>query len=650
MRVTLVQPPSNRLDTAELAPPLGVMTVATVLAHDDVDVSIIDLNMECLRSPENGGPHFYEWASARIAETAPDLVGFTSMALESHIGLEIARRLKRLDPGVRIVMGGPHFSAIAEDVLTCYPWVDFVVVGEGETAARGLVRALRRETPLASVPNLALLDRSGFRLERVLKPNASFDDYPFPAYDLVDLESYFALNPYRVLDIEQNRGCVLRCAFCYAAHHWGQGEQARSIDRVIADVQRHYDLGARHLSFVGDNFLNSKAYAKGVADGIAGANPGVTWRCYATLPQLTEDVVEAFGRAGCRYVFVGIDAVSDRTRKGLKKGYFRGWPSLRRSLERCLDHMITPTCAFLVHPGASDEVAADNEEAMGIATHVQQLRCGVRLNPLTVYTGTGLAPTSTAHPVMPSGEKPRVLFDGHWMTEQNPYAQERPWLFPYHGTLGPPERFASWIRAAHVGHTLLDHFPCTLMQAIHAGLPLWSMLEATAALSDYPDGRKHDWKDGEVAAFLGVMRERTLTPHLHDTLAFEEAEFRLRRETAATRYVTVEVEDVQLDMQVLPHAHVTLGRAPTDYDLTDAPRPASAEPRDYVVLPDGPTMRYLRLMNGAARLVREIDAAALDGSTVAASADGVANLLAANVIALPAAFNQSQAAQSEPGR
>ena len=68
-----------------------------------------------------------------------------------------------------------------------------------------------------------------------VKPNASFDDYPFPAYDLVNLEAYYAVNPYRVLDIEQNRGCALRCSFCYAANHWGQGEQTRSIDRVVED-------------------------------------------------------------------------------------------------------------------------------------------------------------------------------------------------------------------------------------------------------------------------------------------------------------------------------------------------------------------------------------------------------------------------------
>ncbi len=649
MKVTLVQPPSHRVDTSELAPPLGVLTVATVLREDGVDVSIVDLNLECLRTLAHAGAAFYDWATERIAATAPDLVGFTSMALETHIGLEISRRLKRRDPAVRIVMGGAHVTAIAEDILTHYPWIDFVVAGEGETAARGLVRALRGGRRLGAVANLAFMDAGGFRLDRVLRPNRSFDDYPFPAYDLVDLDAYFALNPYRVLDIEQNRGCVLRCAYCYAAGHWGQGEQARSVERVVADVQRHYDLGGRHLSFVGDNFLNDKAYATAVADAIAAANPGVTWRCYGTLPQLTEDVVEAFARAGCRYVFVGVDAVSAGSKRRFKKSYFRGWPMLRRSLERCLDRAITPTCAFLLQPGVSAATNAENEEVLTVAAHVQLLRCGVRLNPLTVYARTGLAPTLAKHPIAPSNEKPRVLFDGHWMTEQNPFAEARPGLFPYHSTLGPPERFAAFIRATHAGHTLLDHFSRTLMQAIHAGLPLWPLLHEAAARVDYAGTDKAAWRDGEVRAFLERVGTRRTTREMRDTLAFEAAEYGLRHHPTRAP-VRLDVDGATLAAWLLPHARVRLSRSPLAYEGTDPVAAGEgwpgermgAEPmgepakQTFLVLPNGPGMRYLRPRAAADRLIRDLGDAAASGRTVTAPAAGIAKLIAAEVIALPA--------------
>jgi hypothetical protein len=558
------------------------------------------------------------------------------MAIESHVALEIARRLKRRDPCVRIVMGGPHFSAIAQELLEFYPWVDFVVVGPGETAIRGLARALRQDGQLSTVSSLAYISSGEFRLDRAPKANESLDDYPFPAYELVDLDAYFAINPYRVLDIEQNRGCVLHCSFCYAADHWGRGEQVRSIDRLVEDVQRYYDLGARHLSFVGDNFLNSKSHGKAVADAIAGTNPGITWRCWATLPQLGEDVVESFNRADCRYIFVGVDAVSARTKKALHKSYFRGWPSLRKSLERCLDRNIVPTCAFLLYPDSSGESRADTEEAVTVATRVNLLSCGVRLNPLTIYAHTGLAPTTAEYPVEASNEKARVLFWGHWMTERNSYAEERPWLFPYHSTIGPPERFSSFIRAAHVGHTLFNHFSRTLMQAIHAGIPLWPLLQDTAAQVEYADGQKLTWKNREVEAFLRLVRLRRTTPEMRDTLEFEEAEFRLRHAPSRSR-VTVEIDGTQLDVWLMPHARVTLSRSPLAYGTTDASvAPESGSEHNYLVLPSGPGMRYLRPMDGADRLIRALGDAAADGRAVPTSATSIANLLAANVIELPA--------------
>ncbi len=643
MRVTLVQPPSNRVDTSELAPPLSLLTVAAVLREDDVDVTIVDLNMECLHNHDNAGPNFYHWATARIVSTAPDLVGFTSMALESHVCLEIARLLKEQDSSVRIVLGGPHFSAIARDVLNIYSWVDFIVLGEGETAARGLVRALRQNKPLSTTPNLAYLDGGEFRLERVLKPNTSFNDYPFPAYDLVDLDAYYALNPYRVHDIEQSRGCVLRCAFCYAANHWGQGEQARSIDRVVEDVNRHYALGARHLSFVGDNFLNSKPYAKAVADGIAGGNPGVTWRCYGTLPQLTEDIVESFTRAGCRYVFVGIDAVSKRAKKRLQKSYFRGWPSLRRSLDRCLHRGLTPTCAFLLHPSSSFEAESDSEEALMIATHVHQLRCGVRLNPITVYTGTGLAPTTEENPMRYSNAKPRILFDGHWVTEHNPYAQERPYLYPYHSTVGPPESYESFIRATHVGHTLLDHFSCTLMQAIHADKSLWSLLKEAAAHVDFSEGAGATWKDQEVEAFVDIVNSRPATTEMRDTLAFELAEYRLRRQPSPLP-VSVVIEGMKLEIQLMPHAQLRLSRSPCAYDTTEPPAELdNTLKQSYLIVPNGVGMRYLQSTRAVEHLLSKLNASRFEDRPISAPAEGIASLVSANVITLPGTLECVQA-------
>lgn len=648
MKVTLVQPPSNRFDTSELAPPLGLLSIGAVLRDDNVDVTIVDLNLEGLQDRSRMGPHFYGWATRRIEETAPDIVGFTSMALESHVCLDIARRLKARDPGVRTVLGGPHFSAVAEAMLTLYPWIDFVVTGEGELAMLGLVQALRQGRPPTAVPNVAYINSGSLRLDRLLKPIHGLDGIPFPAYDLVDLPAYFELNPYRVLDVENARGCALRCAFCYSPVHWGQGEQVRSIDRVLEDVHRHHALGARHLFFVGDNFLNSKSYAKGVADAIAGANPGITWRCYSTLPQLTEDVAESLARSQCKYLFIGVDAVSERSKQRYGKRYFRGWPALRNTLDRCLDRGMTPTCAFMVAPPSSDQARDDNEAALAMAARVYNLGAGVRLNPLTVYPQTGIAPTTLKHPVRYSNAKPQILLDGHWVTEHNPYAQERPELYPYHSTVGPAEDYAAFIESTHAGFTLLDHFPRTLMQAVHSGVSLWSLLSRTARRVRYENDNRPTWRNQEAAAFADVVAERGAPPRMRETIKFETTEYQLRMGLPGAR-VNVELAGTMLECELKPHAQLSLSRSPCDYETTEPVDSGdSPEGRSYLLVRRGSGVRYLEPSASVNRLLGRLQQGAIDGRTVPAPAEGIATLVAADLLALPSHANPGQREGAQP--
>lgn len=632
MRVTLVQPPSNRYDTSELAPPTSLLTVAATLEEDDVDVQLLDLNLKGLLDPGFVDHDFYRKAAAYMAATGPDVVGFTSMALESHVCLELARLLKSLDPSVRVVMGGPHFSAIAREVLAFYPWVDYVVVGEGELPARTLLRYLRGKGPISAFRNIAHRRNGELILNRQLKPHSTLNELPFPAYHLVDVEEYFRLNPYRVLDIEHARGCMLRCTFCYSPVHWGQGEQAKHIDRIVDDIHRHYELGARHLFFVADNFVNSKAFAKALSDAIADANPGLTWRCYATLAQLDDELLDAMAKSACTNIFIGVDAVSDDSKKRFHKTYFKGWPALRRSLSRCLDRGITPACAFMLNP--PEGTIDDTEPALSAAVHSYNLGCSVRLNPLTIYAGTGVQAEAGRTTCAHSDAKAKMLLDGHWVTQMNDYARQRPWLFPFHSTVGPPAHYDAFIAATHTCFTLMDDFPRTLMQWLHfEQTPLWSLVTEVVGRADYRSLNKNDWRSSEAEVFAELLSERRLSPSVRDTLAFEIAEHRLRR-PANERQVHVTVDATALSFKLLRHAVVNLSQPPTRYETTE-PQPGEPEAdHTYLLVAQGTAVRYLETNRPTVELLGQLDQAAASGRPVPAPADGVTALMAANVLKL----------------
>lgn len=425
---------------------------------------------------------FYGRAVRAIAETHPDVVGFTSMAVESHVCLELARRLKQADAGVVTVLGGPHFTSIAREVLELYPWIDFVVMGEGEAATRSLAGSLRGTSGMASITNVArrATGNGQVTFTRRLKPEASLDDLPFPAYHLVDLEDYFAVNPSRLLCYEHGRGCIFRCSFCYSPVQWGQGGQAKGIERVVGEVARLRDLGARHLFFVQDNFLNNVAAAKALCRALAEARTGVTWNCYATLPQLTPDVLDLLADAGCTEVFVGVDAVSPGAQRSFAKHFFKGWAPLEARLRACLDRGIGVTCAFMID--SPEEGHADTDAALTTAVLTSALGCFFRLNTLTLYNGTASFLAMQDRPKAYTEVKPRLLLDTAPVVQDNPYAREWPEIFPFHYTFMPVPLYHRFSTAMLIAFHLFLAFPRTLAQyALTDGGSLWQLLDGLAA-------------------------------------------------------------------------------------------------------------------------------------------------------------------------
>ena len=48
---------------------------------------------------------FYETALDRLLDLDASVYGFTSMAVDSHIALELSRRLKKLQPKCQVIPG-----------------------------------------------------------------------------------------------------------------------------------------------------------------------------------------------------------------------------------------------------------------------------------------------------------------------------------------------------------------------------------------------------------------------------------------------------------------------------------------------------------------------------------------------------------------
>jgi anaerobic magnesium-protoporphyrin IX monomethyl ester cyclase len=250
-----------------------------------------------------------------IATHQPDLVGLSIMTFQRRTALRIVRLIRRLRPGVRIVIGGydPTLAiGVYEDPRL---GIDLIVRGEGDITFRELVRAMERGTPLAEVAGLSYFDvDSGAFRHNPDRAVSHLDDIKPPNRAARVLEGYTFLG--RQVDvIETTRGCTYDCSFCSIIEMRGRNFFRREIDRVIDDIRDARDRGARAIFIVDDNItLDVKRFevlCRAIIE--AGLNDidymvqGMT----SSIANHGETLAPLMERAGFRYVFLGIENILD---------------------------------------------------------------------------------------------------------------------------------------------------------------------------------------------------------------------------------------------------------------------------------------------------------------------------------------------------
>jgi len=209
---------------------------------------------------ENKGfPFFIAEYTSLLLENEPDVIGFSLVYPEQfYVSLLMARLLKKNDPNIKIVFGGNTASRFFEECLS-YPFIDYVVLNEGEKAFPLLLDAIERKTHPVKVPNLAYKTDSGIKTTdpELIK---DLDSIPFPDFSDFNLENYF--NPVPVIPVLGSRGCYWRkCAFC--VHHKSYFLQYRktSASRLVDELEYHVESGVTHFSFV-DEMISAKRFEK----------------------------------------------------------------------------------------------------------------------------------------------------------------------------------------------------------------------------------------------------------------------------------------------------------------------------------------------------------------------------------------------------
>jgi ribosomal peptide maturation radical SAM protein 1 len=293
---------------------------------------------------------FVELAARELLDLGPDVVGFSTTFMQNVPSLAVAARLKRLAPHVVTVFGGGNCDGPMGAALhRNYPWVDFVVRGEGETVLPALLDAIESGAAPQRLPGVCWRrggetvanPESGTPLPPGRIPTPDYDDW-FERLENSPVEGH--VEPKLVL--ESARGCwwgeAHQCTFCGLN---GSLIQFRSkpADRMLAELT---GLVARHRTLdviMVDNIIDNRYFTE-VLPRVAALGWDLRIH-YEVKSNLTPAQVRALRAARVAHVQPGIESLSSRVLKLMDKGV-DGVRNVR-TLRECESAGLTTTWNFL---------------------------------------------------------------------------------------------------------------------------------------------------------------------------------------------------------------------------------------------------------------------------------------------------------------
>lgn len=313
-----------------LAFPYGVLAVASYLkakANPPPEIQILDLNLFAT-SAERGA------ALLRLlVQINPHIVGF-SMSYDisyAHVSA-LTQVVKRFDPKILTLMGGPAVTTAWQEILAEQQHVDALCYSEGERAMLALAESNDFANELEKDPwvtRKSLLDRRS--PQAVVLENL---DEVIPAdYGLLDIVRYSmkeAFSPFvsyrnqanvRQFFIVTSRGCPFKCVFCAEPSFHGKSIRYAGIDAIIEHVRDLVEkYGMNVLTLYDDQLLMDQRRAKELFRRLAEFKIRVEMPNGITLAFIDDELAYLMKQAGVDTVFLAIESGSDYVlRKIIKK-------------------------------------------------------------------------------------------------------------------------------------------------------------------------------------------------------------------------------------------------------------------------------------------------------------------------------------------
>jgi radical SAM superfamily enzyme YgiQ (UPF0313 family) len=288
-------------------PARGIPLLAALL-HREGYTNLVTINPKYNRNRGRFSPAEFQ----RLA--ACDVVGISAITRTALQSYELATELKKVNPQIKIIFGGPHTTTMPEEALQ---YGDIVVLHEGDFTIKEVMERLEDDLAaplLDDVPGLVHKNADGEIVRTAERPfltTEQLSSLPFPLYAPEELRGI----SHNV--ITTSRGCPFECEFCDVIVNFGGKFRFMDDDSTIELIKYVTRLKRIPLFFGDDIFTANRRRTQRILERLLAE--GIQMPPWAHQDRVESardpELLKLKKRANCSYVMIGLESINPDTLK-----------------------------------------------------------------------------------------------------------------------------------------------------------------------------------------------------------------------------------------------------------------------------------------------------------------------------------------------
>jgi radical SAM superfamily enzyme YgiQ (UPF0313 family) len=318
--VVFIPPLSSDLFSTEFeyACPIGIISLVASLRKTGYNSKMYKISQNLVNEK------IYEKMANDIVNFNSKIVGFSTYCNSYSSSLILAKIIKRLNPKVCIVFGGPHASNVDIETLEDFNCVDYILRGEADNTIISFVKYILSNNldKVSTIPGLTFRKQHNNTLKVQRNASADYikdlDKLPLPAYDLIDLKNK------KSVEMDIGRGCPFECTFCSTKNFFSRKYRIKSIKRILFEMDWLFDnYEITDFCFNHDMFTMNRNYIIDFCEILIKHKKKIkrdyTWNCSARIDCVDKELLIFMANSGCTGIFFGIESGSEKIQKLIKK-------------------------------------------------------------------------------------------------------------------------------------------------------------------------------------------------------------------------------------------------------------------------------------------------------------------------------------------